>query len=125
MLIENGILKAYDGDMKNVVIPEGVRVIAGNVEDSDRGKNAAEGIKQQESHDKEIRICVTGLLDQRILADITKAIEETYTSQDSVLLDLRGTTGLPDFTISGVGKQLYSTRRGNKNLQVCIYIQQQ
>lgn len=46
MLIENGILKAYDGDMKNVVIPEGVRVIAGNVEDSDRGKNAAEGIKQ-------------------------------------------------------------------------------
>ena len=65
-------------------------------------KNAAEGIKQQESHNKEIRICVTGLLDQRILADITKAIEETYTSQDSVLLDLSGTTGLTDFTISGV-----------------------
>ncbi len=32
MLIENGILKAYDGDMKNVVIPEGVRVIAGCLE---------------------------------------------------------------------------------------------
>lgn len=44
MLIENGILKAYDGDMKNVVIPEGVRVIAGNVEDSDRGKHL-QGVK--------------------------------------------------------------------------------
>lgn len=32
MLIENGILKAYDGDMKNVVIPDGVRVIAGCLE---------------------------------------------------------------------------------------------
>lgn len=45
---------------------------------------------------------MTGLLDQRILTDIIKAIEETYMSQDSVLLDLSGTTGLTDFTISGV-----------------------
>ena len=44
MLIENGILKAYDGDMKNVVIPEGVRVIAGNVEESDSGKHL-KGVK--------------------------------------------------------------------------------
>lgn len=44
MLIENGILKAYDSDMKNVVIPEGVRVIVGNVEDSDRGKHL-QGVK--------------------------------------------------------------------------------
>lgn len=36
MIIENGILKAYDGDMKHVVIPDGVRVIAGDVEESDR-----------------------------------------------------------------------------------------
>lgn len=39
MLIENGILKAYDGDMKNVVIPEGVRVIAGDLEEGDRSKD--------------------------------------------------------------------------------------
>ena len=44
MLIENGILKAYDGDMKNVVIPEGVRVIAGDVEESDRSKRL-QGVK--------------------------------------------------------------------------------
>ena len=44
MLIENGILKAYDGDMKNVVIPEGVRVIACNVEESDRDKHL-QGVK--------------------------------------------------------------------------------
>ena len=43
MLIENGILKAYDGDMKNVVIPDGVRVIAGIVEDDDNIKR--DGIK--------------------------------------------------------------------------------
>lgn len=44
MLIENGILKAYDGDMKNVVIPEGVRVIAGDVEEIDRSKRL-QGVK--------------------------------------------------------------------------------
>lgn len=44
MLIENRILKAYDGDMKNIVIPEGVRVIAGAVEESDSGKRM-QGIK--------------------------------------------------------------------------------
>ena len=44
MLIENGILKAYDGDMKNVAIPEGVRVIAGEVEESDRSKRL-QGVK--------------------------------------------------------------------------------
>ena len=43
MLIENGILKAYDGDMKNVVIPEGVRVIGGVVEDGERWSR--DGIK--------------------------------------------------------------------------------
>ena len=36
-LIENGILKAYNGDMKNVAIPEGVRVIAGDVENRAMG----------------------------------------------------------------------------------------
>lgn len=44
MLVENGILKAYDGNMKNVVIPDGVRVIAGDVEESDRNKRL-HGIK--------------------------------------------------------------------------------
>ena len=44
MIIERGILKAYDGDMKNVVIPEGVRVIAGDLEECDFGKNL-KGIK--------------------------------------------------------------------------------
>lgn len=47
MLIENRILKAYDGDMKNIVIPEGVRVIAGAVEESDSGKRM-QGIKTLE-----------------------------------------------------------------------------
>ena len=32
MVIESGILKVYDGDMKNVVIPDGVRVIVGEME---------------------------------------------------------------------------------------------
>lgn len=44
MLIENGILKAYDGDMKNVVIPEGVRVIAGVLVEGDKNKDL-HGIK--------------------------------------------------------------------------------
>ena len=36
MIVENGILKSYDGDMENVVIPDGVRVIAGDCEENEK-----------------------------------------------------------------------------------------
>ena len=42
--VESGILKAYFGDMKNVVIPDGVRVVAGAVDESDPSKKLS-GIK--------------------------------------------------------------------------------
>lgn len=35
MLIEDGILKAYDGDRKHVVIPDGVRIVAGALTEAD------------------------------------------------------------------------------------------
>ena len=70
-------------------------------------KKAAEGIKQQKSDDKEIRICITGLLEQHTLADITDAIEKTYDWHNySVVLDLSGTTGLTILTSAYDGEKL-------------------
>lgn len=57
-------------------------------------KDAAEQIKQQESQDEKIRICLKGQLNQRVLAGIINAIGDTYSSFDFVVLDLSATTGL-------------------------------